>query len=1267
MSKALVRPPFILAHPGDQSGCGYYRIVKPIEALVKNGYATARTELGFVPDHILPHLDPDIVVWQRQNETGQIEAMRHYRAQLPDSFFVYEIDDALSSVPDSSYHQPFMSPTVDDRIPLAASHCDAITVTTEGLKEHMERLCPGKPVRIAPNMLSRDDLAKADKVRANLAPRGDNRFRVGWGGGIGHTGDLALIIPVMEELKDEVHWVFIGYKPENIPVGVSYEYRDAVQPDRYIEALAGLDVDVIVAPLEENHFNFCKSNLRLIESGACQFPVIATPFGPYLTKRPPVAYATMPEEWAPQIRRCAALTPAGRKVHADALRAWVERNYLFESNLQDRAAAWMPDDAKPFVPVRAAGRGVEIATTQKQLLDACRDSAFDVVYVRDGVKAEIPYLQQIGKHLTAADVATLSVVSNDGGPAGFPAANNFATVPDYVGETLADIAAEIGGTAPIAVASGPVIVLSRFALNTIGQPDFARWSHPEAAIFEWSVAATHLGFRNLVDTGSFVRVEAPVSASSDHIQALSFRCSARWPLKQVEQNSILKHRELLELRFHRSKFRQMQPQDPTDYILWSKRCDTMGAQTMEACLAWYETTSKPAIDVVYYGDKPLTKAELGDLSPGRWKLFFPQGTLPAQTSMAHAVQAIEENPAASMFYGDHDYAVNGNRSHHDFKPNFDLHLLLSRDYVSQAMVVRTESLGLIAEGLDGALPAACQLYALALDLAAIDLQTEVGLVVHVPRIMAHLQPPNIETLARYANRNAETANRVARDRAWPIQVQPHKDLRVYQDVSYILPEHTKRVTIIIPTKNNLEMIVPCLATLLKTTSYPRFKVVVVDNGSTDESVLDYYAGITDIRVDIIRHEAKFNWSEINNWATQQPQCCMTDVFVFLNDDTRVLEPHWLHEMVGAAYFPKVGAVGARLSFPHNVMQHVGIVSAGGNSGHIHLGLPIHIAGYNSLAALSHEATAVTGACMAVRADAFQFMGGFDEALAGNFNDVAFCLELRKRGLVNVVPARTHLQHIASGTRRHIQDPAVDAQALAEIAYMRERYAVPDPYWNPNLMFGVNPTGTLAFGTDMNILNWPPLPNPWEAEEYQRVMVFGNINIAASEVQDKSAVYQVLLQGNAAQIVDPPLPNVQPFDLRDPETALAVINELGIQKIIIGTLEYGSTLLLSFASRLGLPVEYRPRSAEAACPMRVLATASGPCDKGWTVPGQCQACVDVNGSPNGYVSIDSWRSEWRRFIERTNVTTQLEFLEKPAYADALGYIYGANTLEDIPTA
>src|SRR5262249_13723396 len=155
----------------------------------------------------------------------------------------------------------------------------------------------------------------------------------------------------------------------------------------------------------------------------------------------------------------------------------------------------------------------------------------------------------------------------------------------------------------------------------------------------------------------------------------------------------------------------------------------------------------------------------------------------------------------------------------------------------------------------------------------------------------------------------------------------------------------------------------------------------------------------------------------------------------LNDDTRVLEPEWLTEMVGAALTPGAGAVGARLSYPQGGTQHAGVVYASGISGHIHKGLPPQAAGYSGIVALAHEATAVTGACMLVSRELFYDMSGFNTELAHNFNDVAFCLDIVRKGRANIVASRAHLQHYEGVTRTSPVTPEGQAIMQKDGLYM----------------------------------------------------------------------------------------------------------------------------------------------------------------------------------------------------------------------------------------
>lgn len=161
-------------------------------------------------------------------------------------------------------------------------------------------------------------------------------MRVGWAGGVSHTGDLAEIRSVVQDLQDEVEWVFMGMKPD----GVSCEYHPGVTIDQYPEELAKLDLDLAVVPLEVNQFNRCKSNLRLLELGACGVPAIATDIDPYRGDLPVTLVRNRHQDWVEAIRGHLD-DPDALAQKGDALRDAVLRNWMLEGSFLDQwCRAW---------------------------------------------------------------------------------------------------------------------------------------------------------------------------------------------------------------------------------------------------------------------------------------------------------------------------------------------------------------------------------------------------------------------------------------------------------------------------------------------------------------------------------------------------------------------------------------------------------------------------------------------------------------------------------------------------------------------------------------------------------------------------------------------------------------------------------------------------------------------------------------------------------------------------------------------------------------
>ncbi|MCJ2033585.1 glycosyltransferase family 2 protein, partial [Methylobacterium sp. J-068] len=267
-----------------------------------------------------------------------------------------------------------------------------------------------------------------------------------------------------------------------------------------------------------------------------------------------------------------------------------------------------------------------------------------------------------------------------------------------------------------------------------------------------------------------------------------------------------------------------------------------------------------------------------------------------------------------------------------------------------------------------------------------------------------------------------------------------------------LPEPAPLVSVIVPTRDRAELLGVALEGLLTSTDYPVLEVIVVDNESIEADTRALFARHAgDARVRVLPVPGAFNFSDLSNRGAAAAR---GSVLLFLNNDIEVIEPGWLREMVSIALDPGIGAVGAKLLYPDRTLQHGGIIlGIGGVAGHSHPGLGEAEPGYFARMVLSQEVSAVTGACLAVRADAFAACGGFDaERLAVAFNDVDLCLRLRAHGYRNVWTPHARLIHHESKSRGAEDTPEKRARFEGEVAVMRARWGAQlraDPYYNPN--------------------------------------------------------------------------------------------------------------------------------------------------------------------------------------------------------------------------
>lgn len=260
------------------------------------------------------------------------------------------------------------------------------------------------------------------------------------------------------------------------------------------------------------------------------------------------------------------------------------------------------------------------------------------------------------------------------------------------------------------------------------------------------------------------------------------------------------------------------------------------------------------------------------------------------------------------------------------------------------------------------------------------------------------------------------------------------------------------VSIVIPTKNHVEDLQKCVTSIFEKTTWRDYEVLIVDNGSTDPAIANYYAKLAESgKARILHYNQPFNYSKINNFAAGQAK---GKYLLFLNNDTEVISPGWIEEMLMYAQRPDIGAVGAMLYFGDNTIQHAGvIVGIGGVAGHVFSREPRGAPGYFGHALIACNYSAVTAACVMMRAEVFRDVGGFDESFAVAFNDIDLCLRVLAKGYRNIWTPHAELYHYESKSRGHEDTPEKQLRFKGEIVRFIERWEkfldAGDPFYNPN--------------------------------------------------------------------------------------------------------------------------------------------------------------------------------------------------------------------------
>jgi GT2 family glycosyltransferase len=322
---------------------------------------------------------------------------------------------------------------------------------------------------------------------------------------------------------------------------------------------------------------------------------------------------------------------------------------------------------------------------------------------------------------------------------------------------------------------------------------------------------------------------------------------------------------------------------------------------------------------------------------------------------------------------------------------------------------------------------------------------------HIPKILYHQRDLDTSSSISSATVACQTLQAHFQRLKQPVQVV--EAVGGHTRVIYPLPNPPPRVSLIIPTRDKLDLLRGTVEGLLTKTDYPHLEIIILDNGSVEPATLSYFKQLqTDKRVTILRLEMPFNYSQLNNIGVSQAS---GEVIGLLNNDLEVIHPDWLTEMVSQAMRPDIGAVGAKLYYANDTIQHAGvIVGLGGMAGHGFKYLAREAPGYHFRPWLIQNYSAVTAACLVMRRGIFQEVGGLEEKhLKVAFNDVDLCLRLRERGYRIVWTPYAELYHLESASRGLDNTVKKYFRLRHELNYMKKRWGevlLADPYYNPNL-------------------------------------------------------------------------------------------------------------------------------------------------------------------------------------------------------------------------
>ena len=438
------------------------------------------------------------------------------------------------------------------------------------------------------------------------------------------------------------------------------------------------------------------------------------------------------------------------------------------------------------------------------------------------------------------------------------------------------------------------------------------------------------------------------------------------------------------------------------------------------------------------------------LAMGEYVLFAGQEIIPEPDALFQMVKAITEKKADMIYTDEDEISADGKHySEPEFKPDFNLFRLRENNYIGQFWAIRKEILeqaGKFDPEYDGA-----QDYDMLLRCSE-----QAENIVHVPKILCHSMKAENLITEEQEKKNWEAGRKALEEHYRRAEVSATAELADKKGWyrSHLTISGEPMISVIIPSKDHINDLELCISSIEEKTTWKNYEIIIVENNSVEKETFVYYETLKNRypNVRILTWKKEFNYSAINNFGVRHAK---GDYLLFLNNDVKVIDPDWLSEMLGVCQRQEVGAVGAKLIYPDNTIQHAGcVVGMGGIAGHMFVNMPAERTGYLHKASLLQDMSCVTAACMMMKKNVFLEAGGFTEELAVAFNDVDLCLKVRSHGHLIVYDPYVKLYHYESKSRGAEDSEEKVRRFQSEIEYIRSHWIDilknGDPYYNKNL-------------------------------------------------------------------------------------------------------------------------------------------------------------------------------------------------------------------------